>query len=267
MELTLAQGGGFNILQSLQSAFTTLVGYLPQLIGALIVLVIGYIIARILRGVITKVLNRLRLDNRLTSGHGGEHIQRMSPRGSPSRLVGTVVFWVLMVFVIASAIGTLGIPALTGFMNIILGYLPRVIAALVILFVAMAVASAVAGLIHRMMGETPTGRIARAGAPALIMAIGVFMVLTQLRIAPVIVTVTYVALIGALALGSALAFGLGGREAAADMINSGYRRAQQEQMASGGGGQQQGHAVPEQERQEQSSAEESSSSSGGSTRT
>jgi Flp pilus assembly protein TadB len=54
------------------------------------------------------------------------------------------------------------------------------------------------------------------------------MILTQLGIAPVIVTTTYVALIGALALGTALAFGLGGREAAADIINSSYRKAQEQ---------------------------------------
>lgn len=228
MFLAQPQGGG-GILQSLQNAFSTFVGYLPQLIGALLVLLIGYIIARVLRSVITKLLHRFRMDDRLTSGQGGSYVARLSPQGSPARLVGTVVFAVLMLFVVSSAIGTLGIPALTGFMNVVLGYLPRVIAALAIFLVAAAVAGAVGGLAHRMLGETATGRAVRTAGPALVMAIGVFMILTQLRIAPVIVTATYIALIGALALGTALAFGLGGREAAADMINTGYRKAQQQQ--------------------------------------
>ncbi|MDR7299991.1 mechanosensitive ion channel family protein [Haloactinomyces albus] len=229
MTMIVAQQTGFNVLQSLQNAFTTLVNYLPQIIGALLVLAIGYIIARLLKAGITKLLNRFRVDDRLTSGQGGQYVQRFSPRGSPSRLAGTVVFAVLMLFVVASAIGTLGIPALTGFMNLVLGYLPRIIAALLILAVATAIAGAIGGIAHRGMGDTPTGRVVRTAAPALVMAIAVFMVLTQLRIAPVIVTATYIALIGALALGAALAFGLGGREAAADMINAGYRRAQEEQ--------------------------------------
>lgn len=226
--MVLAQGGGFNVIQSLQNAFSVLMGYIPQIIGALVVLVVGYIIAKLLRMGITKLLNKFRLDDRLKSGQGGQYVERLSPRGSPSRLVGTVVFAVLMVFVLSSAIGTLGIPALTGFMNVVLGYLPRVIAALLIFMAAVAIAGAVGGLVHRTMGDTPTGRMARTAGPTLVMAIGVFMILTQLRIAPVIVTITYVALVGAMALGSAIAFGLGGREAAADMINSGYRRAQQE---------------------------------------
>lgn len=222
------------ILQSLQNAFTVLVTYIPSLIGALIVLLIGYIVARIIRSVIAKLLNRLNFDDRLKSGQGGQHLERFSPQGSPARLVGTVVFAVIMFFVVAATIGTLRIPALTDFMNTVLAYLPNVIAALLIFLVAAAIAGAVGGLAHRAMGDTFTGRIVRAAGPMLVMAIAVFMVLTQLNIAPVIVTATYIALIGTIALASAIAFGLGGREAAANMINSAYRRAQEEQETVSG---------------------------------
>ncbi|WP_019854264.1 mechanosensitive ion channel family protein [Actinopolyspora mortivallis] len=237
MDMVLAQGTGFNVLNSLQSGFTQLVSYLPQLIGALLVLVIGYLVARILRAVITRGLRRLHLDDRMArSGQGARYVERLSPRGSPSRLVGTVAFAVIMLFVLSSAIGTLGIPALTGFMNVVLGYLPRVLAALAIFLLAAAVAGAVGTLVERTMGDSPAGRMARTAAPTMVMAIGVFMILTQLRIAPVIVTVTYIALVGAIALGSAIAFGLGGREAAADMINSSYRRTVPEGARSGSAG-------------------------------
>ena len=223
-----SSGTDFNILQSLQSAFTTFVSYIPQVIGALLVLLIGYIIARLLRAGITRLLQRVRLDQRLTHGSGGEYVARFSPEGSPSKLVGLVVQYVLMVFVVVSAVGTLNIPAVTGFVNLVLSYLPNVIAALLIFLVAAAVAAAVGGLVHRTMGDTPTGRVVRSAAPTLVMAIAVFMILNQLGIAETIVTATYIALIGAVALGSALAFGLGGRDAAADLINSGYRKAQQQ---------------------------------------
>lgn len=216
------------MLQSLQSGLSTLFSYLPQLLGALVVLVVGFLIAYILRRIITKVLNRFRLDERLTQSQGGHYVERFSPQGSPALLVGKVLFWVIMLFVISSAISTLGIPALTGFMNLVLSYLPSVIVALLIFLVAAAVAGAVGGVVHRTMGDTPTGRVVRTAAPALVMAIAVFMVLTQLGIAPVIVTATYIAIISAAALASALAFGLGGRDAAADLINSGYRKAQEQ---------------------------------------
>lgn len=219
-------GSSFNILQSLQSGFTQFVNYLPQLIGALIVLLVGYIIAKILNKIVTRVLHKVQLDRRLAENQGGRFVEKASPNGSPAALVGGVVFWVIMLFVISSAIGTLGIPALTVFMNQVLAYLPNIIAALLIFIVAAAVAGAIGGLAQRTMGDTPTGRIVRAAVPAVVMGIAIFMILTQLGIAPAIVTITYVALIGSTALAAALAFGLGGRDAAAELINSGYRKAQ-----------------------------------------
>ena len=223
-----SSGGGFDVLQSLQSAFSTLLNYVPQVIGALLVLIIGYIIARLIRAAITKLLGRLRVDERLTHGSGGEYVARFSPEGSPAKLVGLIVQWVLLIFVIVSAVSVLAIPAVTTFMTLVLSYLPNVLAALLIFLIAAAVAAAVGGLVHRTMGETPTGRVVRTAAPTLVMAIAVFMILNQLGIAPVIVTATYIALIGAVALGSALAFGLGGRDAAKDLIDSGYRKAQEQ---------------------------------------
>jgi small-conductance mechanosensitive channel len=219
-------GGGFDILQSLQNAFTTLLNYVPNVIGALLVLLIGYIIARLIRAGISRLLRKVRVDEKLTHGRGGEYVARFSPQGKPSQLVGLVVQYVLMVFVIVSAVGTLNIPAVTGFVNLVLSYLPNVIAALLIFLIAAAVAAAVGGLVHRTMGDTPTGRVVRSAAPTLVMAIAVFMILNQLGIAQVIVNATYIALIGAVALGAALAFGLGGRDAAKDLIDSGYRKAQ-----------------------------------------
>ena len=221
-------GGGFNILQSLQNAFTTFLNYVPNVIGALLVLIIGYIIARLIRAGISRLLRTARVDEKLTHGQGGEYVARFSPQGKPSQLVGLVVQYVLMVFVIVSAVGTLNIPAVTGFVNLVLSYLPNVLAALLIFLVAAAIAAAVGGLVHRVMGETPTGKVAKTAGPTLVMVIAVFMILNQLGIAAFIVNTTFVALIGAIALGSALAFGLGGRDAAADLINSGYRKAQEQ---------------------------------------
>jgi hypothetical protein len=76
------------------------------------------------------------------------------------------------------------------------------------------------------MGDTPTGRVVATAAPILVMTIATFMILDQLRIAEDIVVITYAALIGAVALGAALAFGLGGREVAAQMLRGAYVKGQ-----------------------------------------
>ena len=100
--------------------------------------------------------------------------------------------------------------------------MPNLLAALLIFLVASAIAAAVATLVTRTMGETATGRIVRAVAPVLIMGIAVFMILDELEIAESIVVITYAALMGAIALGMALAFGLGGRDVASQMLQGAY---------------------------------------------
>ncbi len=93
----------------------------------------------------------------------------------------------------------------------------------------MAIAGAAAGAVAKLMGDTPTGKVAATAIPSLVMLIAIFMILNQLRIAPEIVTITYTALLFTVALASALAFGLGGRQVAADMLDSAYRKGQQQQ--------------------------------------
>jgi len=208
-----------------RNGFEGFFDFLPNLIGFLAVLVIGYFVAKIVARAIARLLERSGLDRRLTEGQGGQYIAKLTR--SPSRLLGRLAFWALFLGVIALAVSVLGIAALTAFVGAILAYIPNVIAALLIFLVAGAVAAGVAALVARTMGETPTGRVLATVVPGLVMAIAIFMILNQLQIAPAIVTITYAALIGALALAAALAFGLGGRDVAARMLEGAYVKGQQ----------------------------------------
>jgi hypothetical protein len=211
-----------HIAQSLQRGLDSLIGFIPNLVGCLIILFVGYVIARLVKAAVTKVLEAIGLDRVLSGSQAGAYVERVSPGARPSRLVGVVAFWFIFIYAIAAAVGALKIPALTNFMANVQNYLPNVIAAVLILVAGVALAGAAGGLVDRLMGDTPSGRIARAVSPTLILAVVVFMVLNQLKIAPEIVTVTYVALIGMLAVAGALAFGLGGRQLAADMMRDAY---------------------------------------------
>jgi hypothetical protein len=211
-----------HIAQSLQRGLDSLIAFIPNLVGCLIILFIGYVIARLVKAAVTKLLEAVGLDRALSGSPAGAYVGRVSPGARPSRLVGLVAFWFIFIYAISAAIGALKIPALTNFMANVQNYLPNVIAAVLILVIGVALAGAVGGLVERLMGDTPGGRMARAVGPTLILAIVVFMVLNQLKIAPAIVTSTYIALIGMLAVAGALAFGLGGRELAADMMRDAY---------------------------------------------
>lgn len=207
-----------NLGNSVERGFTTFFEWLPNLIGAVVILVIGYIVAKVIGNLVGRVLAKAGLDKTLKQGQAGAMVQKLT--SSPSGLVGRIVFWALFLGVISLSVATLGIDALTAFVAAVYAYLPNVLAAVLIFIVAGAIAGAVASLATKLMGDTGLGKVIATAAPILVMTIATFMILDQLKIAETIVTITYAGLIGAIALGSALAFGLGGREAAANVLGS-----------------------------------------------
>lgn len=198
---------------------------LPVLIGALVLFIVGWLVAKVVATAVHKLLDSAHLNQHLHSGQGGNMLQRMIP--DPAGLVATVVFWVILWFAISLAISVLGVPALIDFLRAIYAYLPNVLAAFLIFVAASLISTGIARLIRDTMGGTPTGKVVGTAAPVLVMIIAVFMILNQLRIAPAIVTITYAALLGGTALGMALAFGLGGRDVAARMLQDLYEKGQQ----------------------------------------
>ena len=214
-----------NIGDSIERAFTVFFEWVPNLVGALVILIIGYIVAKLVSKLVGRGLKSAGLDRMLQKGQGGQLIRKVT--ASPSRLLGTVVFWFVMLGVISLAVSTLGIEALTNFVAAVYAYLPNVLAALLIFLVASAVAAGIATLVTKVMGDTGLGKIVATVAPILVMTIATFMILEQLKIAHDIVITTYTLLLGAIALASALAFGLGGREVAGKMLEGAYQKGQE----------------------------------------
>lgn len=211
-----------DIGESFQNAMDRLVGFLPNLLAFLVILLVGYIISRIVAAVIGKVLAKVGLDRRLQESSSHNYVDRVMPGASASRGIARAVFWLVFLFFLSLAIGSLGIPAATVFIGQLLGYLPNVIAAIVIFVIAAILAGVVARASSRLMAGSPTGKIVSTVLPALVMVIALFMILQQLQIAPPIVQIAFAATMGALALGLALAFGLGGRPVAQRLLEEAY---------------------------------------------
>jgi hypothetical protein len=214
------------VSDSLQQGFDSFFAFIPNVIGFLLILLIGYVVARLAKTAINAILDKVGVDRALHESDAGRYIERVSPDAKPSHLIGAVAFWFIFLFALSAAVGALKIAALTDFIAQVQAYLPNVIAAVLIFVAAAAIAGAAGGAAHKLMGDTPTGKMLRAVVPGLVLAIGLFMVLDQLRIAPQIVTITYAALLGMLALAGALAFGLGGRDVAARMLQDAYDAGQ-----------------------------------------
>src|SRR5919205_913580 len=215
----------FSIHDSIENAFTVFFAWLPRLAGALAVLVIGYLVAKLVAKLIWRGLQRAGLDRTLHSGQAGNFVQKMTR--SPSHLIGRLAFWAVFLGAVSLAAAVLGIAALTAFVGAVWAYIPNVIAAFVIFLVAGAIAAAVVALVQRTMGDTALGKIVATAVPILVMTIATFMILEQLKIAHDIVVTTYTLLLGAIALGAALAFGLGGRDVARQMLEGAYEKGRQ----------------------------------------
>jgi hypothetical protein len=213
-----------NVKDSFQNALDKLVAFLPNLLGCLILLLVGYLVAKVVASVIARLLEKIGLDRQLHDSDANKYVDRVLPGASPSKGISRVVFWLIFVFFLTSAIGALQIPAVTGFMNQVLLYLPNVIAAIIIFVVAAAVAGGVAAGVAQLMGDTPTGKVVATIVPALVMVIAMFMILNQLKIAEQIVSIAFAATMGSLALGLALAFGLGGRDVARRLLEDAYAK-------------------------------------------
>jgi hypothetical protein len=215
-----------DIQRSIRTGFDNFFGFLPNLLGFVVLLVVGYVIAKVVASLVRKGLHRLHLDAHLHDSDANKYVERVVPGASPEKGISRVVFWLIFVFFLTSAIGALKIPAVTGFMNQVLAYLPNVIVAIVIFVAAALIAGAVAAGVAKLMGDTPTGKIVATIVPALVMVIAMFMILNQLKIAEQIVSIAFAATMGALALGLALAFGLGGRDVARRILEDAYRNGQ-----------------------------------------
>jgi hypothetical protein len=212
--------GDSSVERAWESGITRFFEYIPQIIGALVILVIGYFISKIIAGIVRRVLQKLRFDRALHTSPAGRYIDRMVE--SPTSFIGKVVFWIIFFGFISLAVAALDLPVLNNLLEGIYSYIPNIVAAIIIFLVASAISAGSAAFALRVMGKTPTARLISTVIPAITMGIAVFMILNQLRIAPEIVNITYTAIMGAMALGLALAFGLGGRDVARTILEQAY---------------------------------------------
>jgi hypothetical protein len=215
-----------DIGDSFQNFTDELFTWLPRLIGALVILLIFYIVAKLVRKLIENLLPKAGIDRAVRSGKYGEYVTQYASGFTPSAVIATIAFWFILLTGVVLALSTLGIEALDNAIAAIVGYLPNVIAAILILVVAIAIAGVVGGAIAKLMGDTALGKIAATLVPVLVLTIAVFMALVQLEIAVQIVAGMFYIILGGIVLAAALAFGLGGRNAAQRLLDGAYDKGQ-----------------------------------------
>src|SRR5215210_2202213 len=208
------------VTRSLSEGLGSIMGALPALIGALVILIIGYIVAKVLQAITTRVLQGMGFQGWMEKGGIKQFFDRSQTTQTPLSIIGKLVFWLVFFIAITMAMDTLGISAISDVLAQFIAYIPQIIAAILILVLATLLANFVAGIVRGATGSNVIGSVAQYS----IIVFAAFAALTQLGIAPELIAPTFLILLGAVALAAAIAFGLGGQGVAQQIVEDGYEK-------------------------------------------
>jgi small-conductance mechanosensitive channel len=222
--ILLMQSQSEGMFQPLQNALSTFLSYIPQLIGALIILIVGYIVAKVLQAVVGRVLQGIGFDRWMERGGIKQFFDRAETNQTPASIIGALVFWFVFIIAITMAADALGIPQVSVVLAQLIAYIPNIIAAILILILAALLANFISGIVRGATGSDILASIAQYA----IIVYAVFAALTQLGVAVQLTANTFLIVLGAVALAAAIAFGIGGREVAQDILEKAYNRSSDE---------------------------------------
>jgi hypothetical protein len=212
-----------NVLgQSFQDIWLGVANFIPNLIVAIVIFVVGWLIAALLGKVVSQIIRSIKLDTALRSAGFETVVNRAGFTLDSGVFIGDLVKWFIVVVFLVASFDVLGLSQVNAFLQeVVLMYLPRVIVAVLVLLLAVVIADTMqrfvtgAARAAHMKSANFLGSVTR-------WSIWIFAVLTalaQLNVAVQFINTLFTGVIVALSLGFGLAFGLGGQDAAGRFID------------------------------------------------
>lgn len=217
----LLQTWGYILTRSFQELWIGIVGFVPNIFVAIVIFVVGWIVGVLLGRVVAHAIDALKLDNALKSANVDELLARAGFRLDSGLFIGALVKWFVIIVFLVATLDVLKLTQVNAFLqNVVLAYLPQVIAAALILLIAAVIAQALRKVV---IGAAKAANIEAAGllgglAKWAVWVFGILIALSQLGIADFFARTLFTGVVVALAIALGLAFGLGGQEAAARML-------------------------------------------------
>lgn len=205
---------------SLIDLWDRFIGFFPSLLGAIIVFIAGWIIASILGRMVEKIVHVFKVNQAVEKSKFSGRVRDAGITMDPAKFFGGLVKWFLILVFLMAATDILRLNQVTGFLNSIILYLPNVVVATIILAIAFLVGNLVYNVIK---GSTKLAGLMSAKVLAImskwaIIIFGILAALVQLGIAVSLVNTIFTGLIAMLAIAGGLAFGLGGKDEAAQIL-------------------------------------------------
>jgi hypothetical protein len=207
------------LVESWRNFATAFVLFVPRLVAAAILFAGGFVISLLVRRGIQWLLARLAVD-RLSMRTGASEMLRMADLPTAEVLIAKIVFWIVWLGFIVSAVDTLQFQSFQGLVNEFFRFVPRFLVALLVLAIGFLVGNFLwrATLLASVNAGLPGARLLSGALRVLVIAIGIVMALEVLGLATTVVLTAFAITFGALMLGLAIAFGLGGRDAAKQLL-------------------------------------------------
>ncbi len=200
--------GQVDLGETLRNAWARVIELTPKIALFLIILIVGWFVAKLIARVLDTVLEKVGFDRWVE--RGGVRRAMGHTTYDASDLLSKIVFYALFLIVLQLAFGVFGESALSDLIDGIVAYLPNIFVAILIIVVAAYLASGVRDIVRGAIGGTQYGNFLSTGAYFAVLVIGVFAALDQLRIAPSITTGLFYALLAIVAGSAIVAIGGGG---------------------------------------------------------
>ena len=220
---------GEAMMTSITGALILFLGTLPKVIGFIIILVVGWFIAGLIAKALAAVLRKVHFNELATRSGFSGFIDQMGIKCDAAGFLAETIKWFVRLLTLIVAFDALGLPAVSGVLHQLLLWIPNLIVALVILVIAGLAANALSKLVR--------GATAKAGfsnpdfvanvASIAVWGFGIIAAVNQIGIATTLVNTLFMGFVGALALAAGLAFGLGGRETAGEIVSEWYQQGKQ----------------------------------------
>jgi hypothetical protein len=210
----------------LSQGFVEIGEFVPRLAAAVGILMVGFVVAKMAERALAYALRKIGFDRWMREGGVTEALARAGTSLAPSGVMAKLVFWAIMLLVIILGANAFGVSAVSILFSELLAYIPNVVAAVIVLVLGILLGEFMKDLVLASAGDLDGSLTLARSAKGAVILLATFMALEQLDIAQDILLVFFVAVVGAAALAAGIAFGVGGREVAGEIVRDWYSRSQ-----------------------------------------
>ena len=208
------------IVEPTKEMLTRIANFVPILIGALVILIVGWIVAKIIKGLVNRILAVIRFDVIAEKAGVSNILSKGGIKLTARQMISGLAYWLVMIMVLVMVVNALGLTVASQLLEGLLAYIPKVIAAIFVLVLGMFLGNIVSGIIRTTASNANLPKPEMLGniSQWAIVIFAATISLVQLGIAPLLVASTFNILFGGICLALSLAFGLGGKDIAAKYL-------------------------------------------------